>query len=99
MCACVCGHKNCAGFLISILILQKLTKANEELDQCMAELLQTTEQAEMKDVKVKRLEGEVISLLERITQITVTRCAPFLMQQSTHGNMSHLLTNMLCYRV
>ena len=81
VCQCIFGMYACktiAGFLTPVLILQKLAKQNEELDQCMAELLQTTEQAEMKDVKVKRLEGEVISLLERITQITVTRYGPSL---------------------
>ena len=92
MCVCVCVNvcmcasvydtyacKTISGFLTSILILQKLVKQNEELDHCMAELLQTTDQAEMKDVTVKRLEGEVISLLERITQMSVTRYDPFLM--------------------
>ncbi|KAI0211541.1 hypothetical protein LSAT2_003644 [Lamellibrachia satsuma] len=50
---------------------QQLKKANEELGQCQAELLQKTEQEEMKEEKVGQLGCEVISLLERITQLTV----------------------------
>jgi len=58
-------------------VLQQLKKANEELGQCQAELLQKTEQEEMSTEKVKRLDSEVISLLEQITQLTVIRWVAF----------------------
>ena len=58
-------------------VLQQLKKANEELGQCQAELLQKTEQEEMSTEKVKHLDSEVISLLENITQLTVIRWVAF----------------------